>query len=107
MPEPQRTQSSRPPIYRSTLIRAVADAAQMLWDPDDREAVLEYAERATLVVAGAWSLKTSEGGTCRCPVSAVGIDRLREDANEFAERFDSLLVADPEVPILFEVVADA
>jgi hypothetical protein len=97
-----------PDISRAKLVWAVEKAAPHLADEGDRNAVMHFARTTRFVAAGAWVMNVEggpdNGGTrCRCPASAVGIDRMQQDAQNFAAAFDDLLeVEDDE--LVFEVV---
>jgi hypothetical protein len=73
-------------ISRIAFVDAVEAAVVCLHEPMDRDAVREFARTEPRFVAGTWSL----GGNY-CPSSGVGIDRFRDDAQEFAIAFDNHL----------------
>lgn len=84
---------------RDDLLFAVSKALPKLRNEEHREAVWTYTRKAERVAVGAWNL---DG--CRCPVSAVGIDRCRDDAQAFASEFDARLDVHPDEPIVLAVV---
>lgn len=85
-------------VSRLSFLFAVEKALPKLKEAEDRAAVWAWAQKADKVCAGAWNI---DG--CRCPVSAVGIDRLREDAQQFASEFDHWMEVDPDDPVIFNV----
>lgn len=98
-------QSSDEQITRLAFISVIEEALPRLERGEDRAAVLDFARTATQFVAGTW---TAPGrATCRCPASAVGLDRMRPDVRGFAGAFDAALDVDPEFEWVVFHVAEA
>lgn len=85
-------------ISRADLLYAVEKALPRLRIVEDQAAVWHWATRTDRFAAGAWKVED-----CRCPASAVGIDRFQHDAQDFAAEFDYRIGVTPDDPLAFLV----